>query len=234
MVAARRAPPGAECRWRGTTLSWEAGPQMSFRTWLRVFFFSIVIIPMVAVAFVLFKLTADSETGRVDAGIAAGMRNAFALYSEDASRATSALRAAARDGGLRTALLAGDERAAAARLGALLHPTRPWRRWRSTRRAASGSPRPARRTPSRRGPLRSAATTAGASGRWRCRSRTRTGSSATSKRSVQPRGEHLPRRPPARLDSARRPLGAGARHARRGRATSRGTARSTPAAAWTR
>jgi diguanylate cyclase (GGDEF)-like protein len=93
---------------------------MSFRTWLRVFFFSIVIIPMVAVAFVLFKLTADSETGRVDAGIAAGMRNAFALYSEDANRATSALRAAARDGGLRTALLAGDERAAAARMGALL------------------------------------------------------------------------------------------------------------------
>src|SRR3954451_10155980 len=93
---------------------------MSFRTWLRVFFFSIVIIPMVAVAFVLFKLTADSETGRADAGIAAGLRNAFAVYTEDASQATPALRAAARDRGLRAALLAGDDRAASARMNALL------------------------------------------------------------------------------------------------------------------
>src|SRR4051794_22018389 len=93
---------------------------MSFRTWLRVFFFSIVIIPMVAVAFVLFKLTADSETGRADAGIAAGLRNAFAVYSDDANRATPALRAAARDPGLRAALLSRDDRAASARMDALL------------------------------------------------------------------------------------------------------------------
>src|SRR5829696_7418038 len=93
---------------------------MSFRTWLRVFFFSIVIIPMVAVAFVLFELTADSETGRADAGIAAGLRNAFAIYAEDAKQATPALRAAARDRGLRAALLAGDNRAADARMNALL------------------------------------------------------------------------------------------------------------------
>src|SRR4051794_24167863 len=93
---------------------------MSFRTWLRVFFFSIVIIPMVAVAFVLFKLTGDSETGRADAGIAAGLRNAFAVYAEDVSRATPALRAAARDGELRAALLARDDRAAARRMNALL------------------------------------------------------------------------------------------------------------------
>jgi diguanylate cyclase (GGDEF)-like protein len=93
---------------------------MSFRTWLRVFFFSIVIIPMVAVAFVLFELTADSETGRADAGIAAGLRNAFAVYSEDAHRATPALRAAARDQELRAALLARDHRAASARMNVLL------------------------------------------------------------------------------------------------------------------
>src|SRR4051794_36013608 len=93
---------------------------MSFRTWLRVFFFSIVIIPMVAVAFVLFRLTADSETGRADAGIAAGLRNAFALYTQDANRATPALRSAARDQALRAALLANDHRAAAARMNAML------------------------------------------------------------------------------------------------------------------
>src|SRR5919204_1962629 len=93
---------------------------MSFRTWLRVFFFSIVIIPMIAVAFVLFRLTADSETGRADAGIAAGLWNAFAVYTDDAHRAAPVLRSAARDRGLRAALLAGDERAAAARMNALL------------------------------------------------------------------------------------------------------------------
>src|SRR3954470_8697079 len=93
---------------------------MSFRTWLRVFFFSIVIIPMAAVALVLFKLTGDSETGRADAGIAAGLRNAFAVYTEDAGSATAALRAAARDRELRTALLGDDMRAASARMNALL------------------------------------------------------------------------------------------------------------------
>src|SRR4051794_40613592 len=99
---------------------------MSFRTWLRVFFFSIVIIPMVAVAFVLFKLTGDSETGRADAGIAAGLRNAFAVYAEDVNRATPALRAAARDGELRAALLARDDRAAARRMNALLRTDPPF------------------------------------------------------------------------------------------------------------
>src|SRR4051794_28876551 len=93
---------------------------MSFRTWLRVFFFSIVIIPMVAVAFVLFQLTGDSETGRADAGIAAGLRNAFAVYTEDASRATPALRAAARRSELRAALLAGGDGAGSAGMNALL------------------------------------------------------------------------------------------------------------------
>jgi diguanylate cyclase (GGDEF)-like protein len=93
---------------------------MSFRTWLRIFFFSIVIIPMVAVAFVLFKLTADSETGRADAGIAAGLRNAFAVYADDADRAAPALRSVGRDSGLRAALLARRRRAARARMNALL------------------------------------------------------------------------------------------------------------------
>src|SRR4051812_50209719 len=85
---------------------------MSFRTWLRVFFFSIVVIPMAAVALVLFKLTGDSETGRADAGIAAGLRKAFAVYTEDARSATPAPRAAARGRDLRTAPPGGDKPAA--------------------------------------------------------------------------------------------------------------------------
>jgi diguanylate cyclase (GGDEF)-like protein len=77
---------------------------MSFRAWLRVFFFSIVIIPMVAVAFVLFTLTEDSEKGRADAGIAAGLRNGFSVYADDADRAEPALRRVAADDELRSAL----------------------------------------------------------------------------------------------------------------------------------
>jgi diguanylate cyclase (GGDEF)-like protein len=93
---------------------------MSFRAWLRVFFFSIVIIPMVAVAFVLFSLTADSEHGRADAGIAAGLRNAFAVYGEDAGSAEPALRSAAADNELRQAVLARDAAAARQRMQQLL------------------------------------------------------------------------------------------------------------------
>jgi diguanylate cyclase (GGDEF)-like protein len=87
---------------------------MSFRAWLRVFFFSIVIIPMVAVAFVLFTLTEDSENGRADAGIAAGLRTAFALYADDADRAEPALRRVAADDELRAALARRDPAAAEA------------------------------------------------------------------------------------------------------------------------
>src|SRR6266480_2583231 len=53
---------------------------MSFRSRLLLFFTIIVVIPMVAVALVLFSLTADSETGKADAEIAQGMRAAFAMY----------------------------------------------------------------------------------------------------------------------------------------------------------
>ena len=42
---------------------------MSFRARLLVFFTIIVVIPMIAVALVLFSLTKDSETGKADAQI---------------------------------------------------------------------------------------------------------------------------------------------------------------------
>ncbi|MEA2389486.1 MAG: hypothetical protein QOG41_2259 [Thermoleophilaceae bacterium] len=58
---------------------------MSFRSRLLLFFTIIVVIPMIAVALVLFSLTADSETGKADAEIAQGLRAAFAVY--DSSRA---------------------------------------------------------------------------------------------------------------------------------------------------
>ena len=48
---------------------------MDFRARLRLFFVLLVILPMIALAIVLFTLTARSETGKADAGIAGGTRS---------------------------------------------------------------------------------------------------------------------------------------------------------------
>ena len=52
---------------------------MSFRSRLLVFFTIIVVVPMIAVTLVLFSLTQDSEHGKVDARLAAGVRTALSL-----------------------------------------------------------------------------------------------------------------------------------------------------------
>jgi diguanylate cyclase (GGDEF)-like protein len=61
---------------------------MSFRGRLLLFFTIIVVIPMIAVAVVLFHLTDESESGKADAEIAQGLRSAFAVYEQrrEASR----------------------------------------------------------------------------------------------------------------------------------------------------
>jgi diguanylate cyclase (GGDEF)-like protein len=93
---------------------------MSFRGRLRLFFFTIVIVPMIAVALVLFALTAESETGKADAGIAAGLRTAFTAYGEASDRARPMLRRVAGDDRLNEALVDGRERAGKARMERLL------------------------------------------------------------------------------------------------------------------
>src|SRR5690348_12807796 len=70
---------------------------MSFRGRLFIFFTIIVIVPMAAVAVVLFKITSDSETGKSDARIAQGLTTALAIYQADVDRASSALTQVARD-----------------------------------------------------------------------------------------------------------------------------------------
>jgi diguanylate cyclase (GGDEF)-like protein len=70
---------------------------MSFRGRLLLFFTIIVVIPMIAVAVVLFHLTGDSETGKADAEIAQGLRSAFAVYDADRNRARDALDPIASD-----------------------------------------------------------------------------------------------------------------------------------------
>src|SRR3954447_13278406 len=55
---------------------------MSFRNRLRLFFVVIVVVPMIAVGFVLFVLIANSETGKDDAAVGARGTTAFRLANE--------------------------------------------------------------------------------------------------------------------------------------------------------
>lgn len=89
---------------------------MTFHGRLRLFFAIIVIIPMLAIAVVLFSLTADSERGKADAGIGTGLRVAFSLYAQGRAAAQDDVARLARDDALKRALAAGDRGAAGARL----------------------------------------------------------------------------------------------------------------------
>src|SRR5436190_2658114 len=92
---------------------------MSFRSRLLLFFMIIVIVPMIAVALVLFSITADSETGKADAAIAQGLRAAFAVYDGDRARARPDLERVARDPQLAAALSHHDAVATRSRLTTL-------------------------------------------------------------------------------------------------------------------
>jgi diguanylate cyclase (GGDEF)-like protein len=101
MVAAGRARIGALAAGSlGTD-----GPGMSFRGRLRLFFILIVVVPMIALAIVLFALTARSETGKADAGIASGVRTAFAVHKQQERQTRDEARRVATDPELRAALV---------------------------------------------------------------------------------------------------------------------------------
>jgi diguanylate cyclase (GGDEF)-like protein len=82
---------------------------VDFRARLRLFFVLLVIVPMIALAVVLFTLTARSETGKADAGISGGVRTAFGIYEERAAAAGPALREIASDPQLSSALASGTD-----------------------------------------------------------------------------------------------------------------------------
>ncbi len=112
MVAPGRLPhPG---------LLWDR--PMSFRGRLRVFFTMIVIVPMIALAAVLYRLTGDSETGKADAGTAAGLRVAFSLHDASSAQAEGALRGLAASRGFVDDLTTGGSRAGAALRGVAGQP----------------------------------------------------------------------------------------------------------------
>jgi diguanylate cyclase (GGDEF)-like protein len=89
---------------------------MSFRGRLRMFFVLIVVVPMIALAIVLFTLTARSETGKADAGIASGVRTAFAVHDEQVRQTRDEARRVASDSELRAALVEGRIGAARQRI----------------------------------------------------------------------------------------------------------------------
>src|SRR5215212_1996074 len=94
---------------------------MSFRGRLFIFFTIIVIVPMAAVAVVLFKVTSDSETGKSDSRIAQGLTTALAVYQGDVDRAQNMLTQVARDPKMSRALARRNAPAIRQRSRAILH-----------------------------------------------------------------------------------------------------------------
>jgi diguanylate cyclase (GGDEF)-like protein len=76
----------------------------SFRNRLRLFFLLIVIIPMIAVALVLFQVVTRSEESQTDAQLSEAQRVATNLYRDSADRANAAGRQIVADNGLREAI----------------------------------------------------------------------------------------------------------------------------------
>src|ERR1700712_3565240 len=83
----------------------------SFRTRLRLFFVLIVIVPMVAVTFVVFRLIAESEHGQADARVAARQEAAITLYYDARGRADRLAATIGRDAQLAGALRSQDSAA---------------------------------------------------------------------------------------------------------------------------
>jgi diguanylate cyclase (GGDEF)-like protein len=78
--------------------------QSSFRGRLRLFFVVVVIVPMIAVAIVLFQLLGASDTARIDSRLSEAQIGAVGLYVEARRDAADAALGAEKDVGLASAL----------------------------------------------------------------------------------------------------------------------------------
>src|SRR5687768_3361509 len=81
---------------------------MSFRFRLRLFFVVIVLVPMLAVALVLFSVVSGSEEGKSDARLGQGQRTASGLFQALQRRAQTAAEAIGTDRQLAAARASGD------------------------------------------------------------------------------------------------------------------------------
>ena len=80
----------------------------SFRNRLRLFFVIIVVVPMIAVALVLFQIVTRSEESQTDAQLSEAQRVATNLYRASADRANAAGQEIVDDDGLREAIADGE------------------------------------------------------------------------------------------------------------------------------
>ncbi len=92
---------------------------MSFRAKLGMFFVLVVVVPVVATAFVLLRLVGDNEAGKADARLASRQAVVVNLTRQARVDADVAARRIARDPALGRALAAGDRGAITSRLAAL-------------------------------------------------------------------------------------------------------------------
>ena len=92
---------------------------MSFRGKLGIFFFLVVVVPIVSVAFVLFNLVEDNETGKADARLASNQAVAVNLTRDLRVEADRIAEQVIGDPRIGAALRSGDERALTVRLRAL-------------------------------------------------------------------------------------------------------------------
>src|SRR3954462_7011452 len=84
--------------------------QPSFRGRLRLFFAVIVVVPMIAVAIVLFQLLGANDTGKVNSRLAEAQVAATGLFKEERDDARAAVRQAENAVDLATAI--NDKKAA--------------------------------------------------------------------------------------------------------------------------
>jgi diguanylate cyclase (GGDEF)-like protein len=95
----------------------------SFRTRLKLFFVLIVIVPMIAVTFIVFRLIAESENGQADARVAAKQETAISLYYDARASADRLAARLGRDQGLAKALRTADAKTITAEAQRLLGAT---------------------------------------------------------------------------------------------------------------
>jgi hypothetical protein len=81
---------------------------VSFRGRLTLFFLLIVVLPMVAVGVLVTHVTSESETGKADARLDAGLETALAGYESDVAEAERAANQFADDPAVGPALRSGE------------------------------------------------------------------------------------------------------------------------------
>jgi diguanylate cyclase (GGDEF)-like protein len=81
---------------------------MSFRGRLTLFFLLIVVLPMIAVAVLVVHVTSESETGKADARLDAGLDAAVGTYEADVADAERAAKGFASNASVASALRSGD------------------------------------------------------------------------------------------------------------------------------